>query len=147
MTNEKKLELTFCGMLPYGLKAQCIDDELANGRDSMSQYKKGHVFEIYNEDLDSEISKHFKPLLHSLDKLTEPVLDGGLIPIKENEFLKKLTWIKGWENIKSMSDLFVSYSASKSLSEINEIIEELKKLHVNIYDLPSEMFIEKSLTT
>jgi len=140
MENTRKLELTLCGMLPYGLKAKCIDDELANGWDSMSQYKKGYIFEIDNEDLNCDISKHYKPLLHSLDKLTEPILDGGLVPIK----------VLGWEyydgQLGNLEYCLYGESPRVAINPLDYLndLEQLKEWHFNVYSLDAEYYIEKS---
>jgi len=84
MDNNKKLELTLCGCLPYGLK---IYDVVAQNVFDAKEFITSHnqVFEFgFSNNLNQLINdQKLKPLLHSLEKLTEPILDGGLIPIVE----------------------------------------------------------------
>lgn len=169
MDNQKKLELTLCGMFSYKLKIQCDNtiwtldklDRPYKTNDKLflnigCRYdEKG--FPLTQKSFISE--KHeFKPLLHSLEKLTEPILEGGLIPIVE---LLKIIHPKEDYTSKygliSVSEVghpcaWYTYSANFSLTIwLNDlektpfwIIEKLKEWHFNIYDLPKEMYIEKS---
>ena len=133
MNNERKLELTLCGMLPYGLKCKFTTDEVYT------------LIGIVNKDLWlKELtypadSFSCKPLLHSLDELTEPILEGGLIPINEL-----------WRMIKyeARPDIYNPNWLSRSFLSLETepfwITEKLKEWHFNIYDLPKEMYIKKS---
>jgi len=131
MTNERKLELTLWGLYPYGLKM--VNPENNTVWD----------FTIYT----TKIHKHHLPLLHSLDKLTEPILEGGLIPLTE---LYKLWLVKTKRTDCTEYQLAFSFDYSSNLRKDwlpFWMFEKLKEWHFNIYDLPSEMYIEKSLTT
>ncbi len=92
MENPKKLELTLCGMLPYGLKAECLEADGWNEDSSVKiRTKIRTVFDVKlkwgiitdKKGIMGNKFKDFKPLLHSMDKLTEPILENGLIPIVE----------------------------------------------------------------
>jgi hypothetical protein len=110
MENNKKLELTLFNMKPYGLKAMLTQDVFeefsdVETDDFETKFKEGAIWEYCgycDKDLMlpcgqgevegwilrqgycyATINKFCKPLLHSLDKLTEPILDGDLIPIVE----------------------------------------------------------------
>jgi len=65
MTNEKKLELTLCGMLPYGLKV------LAKTNNSIIDVR-AEPYTLNTISIHSVLrsGEMFKPLLYSLDKLT-----------------------------------------------------------------------------
>lgn len=120
--------------------------------------------EVYDSD-----GYDFKPLLHSIDKLTQPILESGLIPIVElakmfypNFELKKVysnatayicdefLGFFGY-NYKIQSFVCKKYTSMANNGEMKdvsinqiELFEKLKEWHFNIYDLPEEMYIEKS---
>lgn len=156
MNNQKKLELTLCGMLPYGLKIYIENLRpnkitLLNGVQSdkiimHSLVKEGYFKVKINES---------KPLLHSLDKLTEPILDGGLIPIVELAKMvkKEYEWAVLRNNVCSCTFYSFTYrynsfylkdSSYRLVMGQLELFEKLKEWHFNIYDLPKKMYIEKS---
>lgn len=172
MDNNKKLELTLCGMLPYGLKMQLCDDKREDFDDEYfydsEKFKFGAEWELvgynYTDDLNIPLGegqlkgmllrndmtyvnfKHYVlPKLHSLDKLTEPILDGGLIPIVELAKISDLN--NDTHELRYENNLFVLYNKD-GYYQINDnnfyFIEKLKEWHFNIYDLPKEMYIEKS---
>lgn len=154
MTNEKKLELTLCGMFSYKLKIEC--DNTIWTLDKLDRpYKTNDKLFLnigcrYDEKgfpltQKSFISGkyEFKPLLHSLHKLTENILD------EENDYFYQLNCdlceileINSCEYfVKSLiSDSKYVISTRKMI----EALEWLKEHHFNIYNLPSEMYIEKS---
>lgn len=144
MNNQKKLELTLCGMLPYGLK-------IKTSMGVIPLVKSNHTVSLMNGLLieDVESNKNYLPLLHSLDKLTEPILEGGLIPIVElynkpfeyDVYVDRGNYcIRYKYNTESMTERI-----RKDLQTTQHwIIEKLKEWHFNIYDLPKEMYIEKS---
>jgi len=176
MTNERKLELTLCGMLPYGLQMMVGEND---DREGSFTTLNGYYFTQKNvltlqTPIGSFYEHELKPLLHSLDKLTEPILEGGLIPIVE---LFRLVFggFGGYtisqparmiriEDSTNKLEMNIGVGYDKELcfwiSSINQegndwnpshnqlqLFEKLKEWHFNIYDLPSEMYIEKSLTT
>ena len=161
MENSKKLELTLCGMLPYGLKVKTkfgitevdrvdVKYKLIDTNPNIDEYANKTKFE------------NCKPLLHSLDKLTDPILEGGLIPIVELLKIKH----KSWWNVHSfdrygkietketpnysqayfylMATLSIDVWKNNLENEPYWVIEKLKEWHFNLYDLPKEMYIEKS---
>lgn len=158
MDNQKKLELTICGMLPYGLKCSFSTDEIytLNGIVNKDLWVKELTYPA-----DSFLCK---PHLHSLDKLTEPILDGGLIPIVELAKTAFKDW--KWNIINNMcvskieeanyyfqfnEGVFECFSFNKGggitgmyFGNHLNLFEKLKEWHFNIYDLPKEMYIEKS---
>jgi len=177
MTNELKLELTLCEMLPYGLNINF--DNKING--VLVGYDSTNLFDLkVLEEFDNNTTIYkswcindTKPLLHSLDKLTEPIIEGGLIPIFE---LAKLAIGKECKlkdvyveesgviytvdlNCKSHTIIKFHYATdcnsfyltrngkSSFVNNQLELFEKLKEWHFNLNDLPSEMYIEKSLTT
>jgi len=157
MENQRKLELTLCGMFPYGLKFQLDTSECEStfmsypivtltGVFTDEEYSKTRYKSSKNKIGNCEL-KHLKPLLHSFDKLTEPILDGGLIPIEE---LIKITGIVSckypdWKLDNQLNFLAISTeSYSLDFDTYFKISEKLKQWHFNIYDLPSDMYIEKS---
>jgi len=173
MENSKKLELTLCGMLPYGLKTKDIEFGFDGTRTLRIETLKWSL-------------NNSKPLLHSLDKLTEPIIEGGLIPIVE---LYKIAVEKIYNYVPLFKviccdydeptfglivkeeedgnrngftlnvpyefgkrfefDLSLNNENTNGYSSLNqfELFEKLKEWHFNLFDLPSEMYIEKSLTT
>lgn len=165
MTNERKLELTLCGMLPYGLWVY----------DSLNQIVK--VIGVKNQTYFIENGNNYayadirdcKPRLYSLDKLTEPIIEGGLIPIvwlakyvdnghnQRDSKVKKIGNIVRvyTDNVDDVADVCFYFHNKELLSvkllsdnicfsTTQIIIEKLKEWHFNIYDLPSDMYIEKS---
>lgn len=161
MTTEKKLELTLCGMLPYGLQIntkneiRTLVEQMPNEYFSNSGYSGNDKIDIA---LCIRIGIH-KPLLHSLNKLTEPILEGGLIPIVELAKIhdKKINWCLSGQSAVGNGYTFYYDMAYGSFvgcygfpvipNPINfqiELFEKLKEWHFNIYDLPKEMYIEKS---
>jgi len=139
MTNDRKLELTLCGMLPYGLQFQHFDENYEETLICKVVEWRGDEVTLSNGERDLYVSvKDTAPLLHSLDKLTEPILEGGLIPIV---VIRELIMNKGnyssydisWMKVKFDIELLPFY-----------ICEKLKEWHFNIYDLPKKMYIEKS---
>ena len=168
LTNDKKLELTLCGMLLYGLEVYS---------DYFSSENKTYKLVVKNETVSyrggieiNEAIQYCKPLLHSLSKLTEPVLEGGNIPIVElaklengNEEIYDFKIITK-DNCFGVSyflndELRYGFSYSKDTKSFSvvgidpknvllannqlELFEKLKEWHFNIYDLPKEMYIEK----
>ena len=190
MENEKKLEKTLCGMLPYGL--QCIltedktDDFLQEDYYEEKKIKEGAIWELigfnYAKDLNIYIGegvldgalfrngntyvnfqRGIKPLLHSLDKLTQPILEGGLIPIDElkrlfypNEqfsnggyLLEELIFENNSFKIKIYDNCYTGDYSKEYTKNIEydltlKIVEQLKKWHFNIFDLFKEIYVEKS---
>ncbi len=191
MENNKKLELTLCGMWQYELEwmpiivnRRCLNDKwnyVKEGfRTKLSLSQIEETFEYTNHEI---LKKNIygKPLLHSLDKLTEPVLD-AVIPIvelakienrerfsrigedydfefydysvKSRDFTHGVLFIddEGEKVVFSYSEntkAFAYHLADKSKRQFIvwnqlELFEKLKEWHFNLFDLPSEMFIEKS---
>lgn len=152
MEKNKKLELTLCSMFPY-----CIEVMHTEFSDEGAYTKKQKVTAIYNDCVGFESSCDYyfddpqdneceiKPLLHSLDKLTEPILEGGLIPFD----VLRLNYPKVMEDFGFALVKEGFWSIRKNAPvEIQfipfGIIEKLKEYHFNIYDLPKDMYIEKS---
>lgn len=172
MEKKRKLELTLAALLPYNL--EFYDSNIK---------EKSVLFKIdYNENTHSCFSEDktevydsdgydFKPLLHSMDKLTEPILEGGLIPIVElakiNDFdltiqdykLRNVGSVSGIKYFDGNQDVVFTYSTETNSFVFNtlenpkeifftnsqlQLFEKLKEWHFNIYDLPKEMYIEKS---
>ena len=71
MENTKKLELTLCGMLPYGLKCICEEDnqgiETVKG---ISINSKTNTMSEVITNYDCMDYMLCKPLLHSMEQLT-----------------------------------------------------------------------------
>lgn len=135
MTNKRKLELTLCGTLPYVLKVS-VKRKIYP---IWEQLKKWNVKNFY--DYFKSKSYEVKPILFSMDRLTEPVLEGGLIPIVELE--KEYS---GFYFAFTDNQLLVKRKNSNIYFDIdhtNQIIEQLKEWHFNVYDLPKEVYIEK----
>jgi len=134
MTNERKLELTLCGLVPH--KAKCsytLSDVI-----KLSSEQKD---EIRESDLTADNLRfnilYSKPLLHSLDKLTEPILEGGFIPVE--------LILNDWNTMVLSGEEYKEKDLPKNPAYMeNWIVECLKEWHFNIYDLPKEMYIEKS---
>lgn len=175
MDTTRKLELTLCGMLPYKLQLYTSQNFHPNTKER--PLIKGATVTLTG-DLYADIENKtygentFKPLLHSLDKLTEPILDGGLIPIVE--LAKETAWFETNEetqveydsddfdtwcnvydnsgdkvlwtiNFNHTTDCFVQMIPdTPNISYQKECWEFLKKHHFNLYDLPKESYIEKS---
>jgi len=180
MTNEKKLELTLCGMLPYGLKCRTKKGDLILTEYSIHErwkawfhfpYGSKNKILKYNYEnvVDRDcVGKGFllsqvKPFLHSLDKISQEhyseilgievefLEDGKAIwqtfnpyGIVDHEYFLKL------ETNEEGDFAIIEYYSIDGKEKEPKILdylkfEELKKLHVNIYDLPSEMYIEKSI--
>lgn len=146
MDNQKKLELTLCGMLPYKLKAEvknygieqktftvtCLG--IINDEVIVESPYGGHDYTDFED---------FKPLLHSLDKLLTGILD------EENSYYFNLNCELC--DILEVSDceyflksLIYNQYYAVSLNKAFEALEWLKKNHFNIYNLPEEMYIKKS---
>jgi len=206
MENNRKLELTLCGMLPYGLKIQLCDDKREDFEDEdwydADKFKFGAEWELvgynFTKDLNIPLGegelegmllksdmtycnfKHYVlPKLHSMDKLTEPILENSLIPIVE---LAKMIYPQfdsyfdiqkfplgdndfGYYVVREYLNGTESFTLSNGFFQFNrqyvndfkkeidfdlavrnqlELFEKLKEWHFNIYDLPKEMYIEKS---
>jgi len=167
MTNDRKLELMLCGMLPYGLHLMFYKNFRKEEIEKLCKFEIFHFPSIVvgspinskgRVRMEMTSPENVKPLLHSLDKLTEPILEGGLIPIVE---LAKISWSNiDWEVGKdcAKNELykchFIYHKLDKSFScgdgnhwSVNRqlhLFEKLKEWHFNIYDLPKEMYIEKS---
>jgi len=80
-----KLELTLCNLLPYKLMISCHDV-------TDIDYDDEWITEVVEVDLrhkaivdidGNDWNFNVKPILHSLSKLTEPILKNGGIPIVE----------------------------------------------------------------
>ena len=125
MTNEKKLELTLTSMLTDGLMVQGF-----NGDEYYICTLKGIQNGKYYDET-CALLEEFKPLLHSLDKLTDKMFDGK----------------SAMDIIQIYHESRVHYLVEQILTGLVEsiVLEDLKKLHFNIYDLPKEMYIEKSI--
>lgn len=149
----KKLELTLCGMIPYKLKGTTYYSE-----DDIEPCTLDYSDGINNQcDIASWLFGKNKtlPHLHSIDKLSDPILKGGLIPIIE---LAKMTNLKlNWAILDDgicgnnfykfayRNGSFVIKDSSYRVVENQlELFEKLKEWHFNIYDLPKKMYIEKS---
>lgn len=182
MENQRKLELTLCGMLPYGLK---ISNEYNKNEVSELTGVKGETYFIKSNDkLPFGDINSSLPHLHSLSKLTKPILDGWLIPIVElfkisrgnyqmeisdryidivssNEVQIELGYRLYNFGIYSFYECDVRFGFNyffetyftdlrhdnKEIDKVycqNILFEKLKEWHFNIYDLPSDMYIEKS---
>lgn len=162
---------TICYGAPYGLQVQ---------------YKNGHIYTINPEHYGSDHTnktiginsaikdaenKHAKLLLHSTSKLTEPVLDGGKVPIVElfkicmknnyypKDFFKKEkpifyieddavnlkigAFIFGYDLLDSS---FVLVLEDCNLTVFNqlELFNFMFENHFNLFNLSEEYFTEKS---
>lgn len=162
MENKQKLERTLCGMLPYWLQiktgnsirtmvSQMPNEYFSNGGSTNKEIAINNVLNRFGH----------LPLLHSMDKLTKPILEGGLIPIVE---LAKMSWANiDWEVGKDCAKNevhgchFILHKLDSSFScgdgkhwAVNnqlELFEKLKEWHFNLYGLPKEQYIEKSTLT
>jgi len=198
MTNEKKLELTLCGMFPYGLEAKLMCDvheefSLLETDDFVEIFKKDAIWKycgfadkdlniplgegefngwiLRNNNTYADLENFCKPLLHSLDKLTEPILEGGLIPVVEL-FRMIFGSIGGYTMCYDKTKIVIEDSISEiifykptlgydalcfNISNLNEdgdnwnpphnqleLFEKLKEWHFNLYGLDGGSYIEKS---
>lgn len=142
MENNKKLELTLCGMLPYGLKAENCFKEIAEVKGIEKGTQLQWMFEK-NTNILIAYDYECKPVLHSLRKLTENILDD------ENDYFYGLNYdlcdILGVSDCENFVNAIIENK--KYVVAINtsiEAIEWLKKNHFNLYGLPKDMYIEKS---
>lgn len=160
LSKERKLELTLTSMLPHGLKTRDIEEGFNDVRDLRIETLKWSL-------------ENSKPLLHSLDKLTEPILEGGLIPIVElakigfnyldfDYLAVEIDQSNGAFSVKATNELnknilsltldsndmsFIAIynnSETKCVPNQLELFEELKKMHFNLYGLEKDQYIEKS---
>lgn len=183
MDTTRKLELTMWTMAPHGLKVMLSDnyfidhglkkDKTADIHFNIESLGYNQTAFITDDFLNRKITRtsyfrYLLPELHSFDKLTEAVLDGGLIPIVElakiaNVFIKNylvenksvttqhLVGYKVFEyNTKHKSFNHTHYNDYGQTLQIYyisnqlELFEKLKEWNFNIYDLPKESYIEKS---
>jgi hypothetical protein len=159
MDNKRKLELTLCGMLPYGLE---VFDALNQTVKVIGIKNQTYFIENGNNYAYADI-QDCKPLLHSMEKLTEPILDGGLIPIvelakiatfenlkwdiqevQENEYSAKSDFQEFIFNSKNQSFYRTHLMKPKFFENQLELFEKLKEWKFNLYDLPKNMYIELS---
>ncbi len=165
-SKERRLELTLCGMLPYDLKGSFLVSDVV----PEAKYElRDKSLKATNLDF---FMKYAKPHLHSLDKLTEPILPNGEIPIVELAKIASLfdtsefTFEVGtdelgfWCNILKngcVKDcmlfdgrLFMNnYEMTNLISYSDipnqlELFEKLKEWHFNIYNLDKDQYLEKS---
>jgi len=177
MENNKKLELTLCDFANKGLTVQLnekglrelwdIDEDTSHLQDVY--FIKSIDFELKLIQLTSTKDARYILdeiefdwvilLLHSLDKLTEPILENGLIPIVElakicdGDFkdwkvkggicLHENLYFKYHKEAQSFS-YWCEYNGQQFVKNQNKLFEWLKEWHFNLYDLPKELFIEKS---
>ena len=160
-SNERKLELTLCGMLPYKLNVEYKSSEQISRDKWIDTINVVEMTSFYLGVNRSNVT----PLLHSLDKLTEPILEGGLIPIVE---LAKIAlkykgvpdhpWelffdgvgcgcrARGYEINFWFENGVFQYSYKKQNRFVDnqfQLFEKLKEMHFNVFDIPKEMYIEK----
>jgi len=145
-----KLELTLCNLLPYGLKVK------TDYKDGIHQILAVHtqLQKVDTRDLGWCKYPDIKPILHSLSKLTEPVLENGEIPVIKlfNLPFKVVSCFCDRGNYKIRYQVSEDEFTTREIVEdlqttLNCIIEKLKEWHFNIYDLPIGEYIEKSTLT
>jgi len=155
MENQLKLKRTICGMLPYELQMKLSNNVNwhPNGNEkAILKQADATLTPCLYADIElgtyDSLSK-FLPLLNSIDKITEPILEGGLIPIEElrKELIKidgnsgKLEYLGYLDNCHR----FKYFNEKPAIQALPfHLVEKLKEWHFNIYDLPKEMYIEKS---
>lgn len=186
MDNQKKLELTLCGMLPYKLQLHTDYNFRPNSKEKplIKGAKATLTGDLYADIENKTFGKNpFKPLLHSIDKLTKEIEHNGekFFPLEViGKIIDKdytLLHFDGEDVIigkdinprcghpydcdctEYTHDLFYKdfnfYSTiyqdgnpnniiGEDVFESYLLIEKLKEWHFNIYDLPKEMYIEKS---
>lgn len=141
MNNEEKLVRTLCGMLPYGLKGTTFYSETDTEPCSLSysDRKNNQV------GIESWLFGKYKilPHLHSLDRLLTGILD------EENSYYFNLNCelcdILEVSNCEYfLKSLMRNEYYALSINKAFEAFEWLKSNHFNIYNLPSDMYIEKS---
>lgn len=161
MEEKRKLELTLCNLLPYGLK-----NELGKitGFNINPRYGIDVNFE-YDEVVNNvrystvPIERH-KLLLHSLENITQQQYN-EILEIETEYFeegkvfwqtfnpygtVDHSFWISSIESEEGEGFLFEHYEidGTQSIDVLNyKKFEKLKKLHFNVYNLSPESYIEK----
>jgi hypothetical protein len=141
METNRKLELTLCNLLPYGLKGMRKD-----GGDALytlsAVYDKGS-FTWRPDDFGDSTMMPMLLLLHSMGKLIDNVLDD------ENDYFYQLN-LELCDILNSPScEHFVKAFIDKKYYALDinimiEVAEWLKANHFNIFNLPKEQYLEKS---
>jgi len=174
MTNEKKLDLTLFTMLKYQLEYECKNETMYWGYPYLKRLGFRFVVDLFDtpkhlflrsvsDDWNwiKQLNYNAKPRLHSMENIIKPILKDGLIPIIElaKMFHKSKEYkVTHYNNITSDEKRYsvnccVENDNSRYmyfqintdvLNESAKIVEQLKEWHFNIYDLPKEMYIEKS---
>lgn len=133
---------TICTLAPYGLQVRYNDeiwtiDALLNGMSETATNEKKMMvsLSIYLVE-----SKQAKLLLHSTSKLTEPILEGGKVPIEEYWKADEEQYFStiGLEKVKQ--NLLCGYIDLIPHIFIQWLIEN----HFNLFNLSEEYFTEKS---
>jgi len=164
-----RLELTLCNLLPYSL----IGKSERGSRFILGYSSNMRGTGLESRSIDTFLNEKYKPIVHSLSKLTEPILENGEIPIVElfkiafPDFEKyDLFKTKGVVIRKHLVGyLEFEFDAERSCFKSThyndkivvigyfgvpnqlQLFEKLKEWHFNIYDLPIGEFIEKSTLT
>lgn len=161
MTNHQLIQ-TICTLAPHGLQVQYKNGQI------LKINPKNFNYDSKNEEVAIRLAiqdvekRHAKLLLHSTSKLTEPILEGGKVPIVELLKIKYKGWFeRHYDNRYSETDIeicpsyikaYVKYHAPHSieiwLNEIENtptwITNYLIENHFNPFNLSDEYFTEKS---
>lgn len=136
MTNQ--LIQTICYGAPHGLQIQYYDGQIVTIDPSL-MFRTCNEIPVHTA-ISALIYKEAKLLLHSTSKLTDPILDGGKVPLDEYWKADEEQYFStiGLEEVKrNLLCGFIDLIP-------NIFIQWLIENHFNLFNLPSEYFTEKS---
>lgn len=128
-----------------GLKMKVIEDDKIVSLTTVSCNGNFECLDSFIGETYESVDFDMKPILFSMDCLTMPVLEGGLIPIEELN--KKFSCnIDIWGNMW----VGVEYGAVELESIMEwpfEIVKQLIDWHINVFGLDENEYIKKTLIT
>lgn len=165
-----KKELTYCSMLPYDLKTKDIEQGFDGIRTvryetikwsientlpilfGMENLTKGvleggliPIVELFKEIIKEDLFGDIRTFRYSdhYGAEAKTLKDYDIIPVTANLMICGNTIIRS-KHSHDYNYLGELYKVHPTKIHHFNIIEKLKEWHFNIYDLPSEMYIEKS---